>query len=34
MLSAYLLTTPLPDGIIISPGVADGTFGVVLSGVW
>ena len=34
MLSAFLLTTPLPDGVVIAPGVADGTFGVVLSGVW
>ena len=34
MLSAWLLTSPLPDGIAVAPAVADGTFGVVLSGVW
>ncbi len=34
VLSAYLLASPLPDGVVVSPGVADGTFGVVISGVW
>lgn len=34
ILSAYLLTSPFPDGVVVSPAVADGTFGIVFSGVW
>jgi len=34
MLSAFLLSSPLPDGIVIAPGVANVTFGVVLLGFW
>ena len=34
ILSTTLLASPLPDGISIAPGVSDGTFGLVLSGIW